>query len=205
MNTKNYLFPLLLLALLITTACQETAEVGRYDNWRERNEAFIDSLQHVYDTKPGHGGLDTIHLQTDPAGYIFFKAKTPVAPIGQSPVIQEITPLYTDSVSTFYKGANIIGYVDHKNNYMGEVFDGNFKDTDPTFEFTRPANFRVSRLIVGWTEMLQRMKVGERREIYIPWKYGYGSAGSGANILGYSTLIFDVQLIKIEEEKKVTN
>lgn len=45
--------------------------------------------------------------------------------------------------------------------------------------------------------MLQRMKVGERRLVYIPWSYGYGSSGSGS-ILGYSTLIFDMQLYSIE-------
>ena len=41
------------------------------------------------------------------------------------------------------------------------------------------------------------MKLGERWEIYVPWKYAYGSNGSGS-ILGYSTLIFDIQLYDIE-------
>ena len=43
MSKKIYLFSLVLLALTFT-ACSETEEAGRYDNWRARNEAFIDSI-----------------------------------------------------------------------------------------------------------------------------------------------------------------
>ncbi|MEG0038216.1 MAG: peptidylprolyl isomerase, partial [Bacteroides sp.] len=57
MNKKIYLLPLLLLVALFTTSCEETKEAGKYDNWQPRNQAFLDSLQNVYDTKPDHGGL----------------------------------------------------------------------------------------------------------------------------------------------------
>ena len=43
MSKKIYLFSLVLLALTFT-ACSETEETGRYDNWRARSEAFIDSI-----------------------------------------------------------------------------------------------------------------------------------------------------------------
>lgn len=56
MSKKIYLFSLVLLALTFT-ACSETEEATNFDNWRARNEAFIDSLQTVYDTAPDHGGL----------------------------------------------------------------------------------------------------------------------------------------------------
>ena len=44
MNKKIYLLPILLLALVFVS-CEETKEVSIYDNWQERNEAFIDSLK----------------------------------------------------------------------------------------------------------------------------------------------------------------
>ena len=46
MNNKRLLIflPFLLLLTGVFTSCEEVEEVGRYDNWRERNEAYIDSL-----------------------------------------------------------------------------------------------------------------------------------------------------------------
>ena len=197
MNTKNYFLPLLLLILVFTTSCEETKEVGKYDNWRERNEAFIDSLQHVYDTKADHGGLEFIHLISAPNDVIYFKRKKPVALPGEEPIIKkDVKPLFTDVVSLFYKGSFIIGSVDEQNNYIGEVFDGNFTGANPDMEVTKASQMKVRELITGFTEILQRMDVGERYEIYIPWQYGYGSSDN-KSILAYSTLIFDVQLLDI--------
>ena len=47
MSKKIYLFSLVLLALAFT-ACSETETVDKYDNWRSRNESFIDSLANVF-------------------------------------------------------------------------------------------------------------------------------------------------------------
>ena len=45
MNKRLLIFlPFLLLLAGIFTSCEEVEEVGKYDNWRERNEAYIDSL-----------------------------------------------------------------------------------------------------------------------------------------------------------------
>ena len=45
MNKRLLVFlPFLLLLAGVFTSCEEVEEVGRYDNWRERNEAYIDSL-----------------------------------------------------------------------------------------------------------------------------------------------------------------
>ena len=50
MSKKIYLFSLVLLALTFT-ACSETEEAGRYDNWQARSEAFIDSIANVYNSQ----------------------------------------------------------------------------------------------------------------------------------------------------------
>ena len=47
MSKKIYLFSILLLALAFT-ACSETEETGKYDNWQARNEAFIDSIANAH-------------------------------------------------------------------------------------------------------------------------------------------------------------
>ena len=58
MSKKIYLFSLVLLALAFT-ACSETETVDKYDNWRSRNESFIDSLANVFEagTDPHYYGL----------------------------------------------------------------------------------------------------------------------------------------------------
>lgn len=201
MNKKICLLPLLLLAVLFAS-CEETKEVSIYDNWQSRNEAFIDSLQTVYDNgtadKEGRK-LERFELLTAPGKYILFKRLTPVT--GTPPdevgreyeyingyVYKEVKPLYTDKVSVYYKGTLI----------TGTRFDG-FKGTAPTV-FDTPSSFTVSGVIAGWTEALQRMNVGDRWEVYIPWNYAYGSSGSG-DIIGYSALTFDMQLYGIDSSE----
>ena len=61
MSKKIYLFSLVLLALAFT-ACSETEETGKYDNWRARNEAFIDSIVNAYANTATRGQLDSIHM-----------------------------------------------------------------------------------------------------------------------------------------------
>lgn len=118
MNKKIYLLPILLLALVFVS-CEETKEVSIYDNWQERNEAFIDSLRNEFMTNREVSGLDTIHLLSAPDDYIFYKEKTPVKNEPENPdniyeyiegyVFEDIQPYYTDSVYTYYKGTYIIG------------------------------------------------------------------------------------------------
>jgi FKBP-type peptidyl-prolyl cis-trans isomerase FklB len=180
MMNKTISLTVLLLALSLAS-CEETVEIGAYDNWQERNEAFIDSLQQVYDTNSDQS-LNYITDEYDKEQKIFFKKLTSV-PTGQ-------TPLYTDSVRVFYRGTLI----------NDVVFDKNFSGADPSVT-DAPTDFNVNALISGWTWALQYMKVGERWMLYIPWKSGYGSAGT-TGILGYSTLIFDVRLEKILQKKK---
>lgn len=192
MNKKICLLPLLLLAVLFTS-CEETEETSIYDNWQERNEAYMDSLYNEYITNRD-SGLDTIHLLSNSDGFIFYKEKTPVKSVPENPdneyeyiegyVSENIRPYYTDSVNVYYKGTYIIG----------TRFDG-FTGENPTV-FDSPSEFDVNGVITGWTEVLQRMTVGERWEVYIPWEYGYGANGNGS-ILGYSTLVFDMQLHSI--------
>ncbi len=83
--------------------------------------------------------------------------------------------------------------------YTGYLLDGTVFDS--SVERGEPATFPLDRVIPGWTEGLQLMSEGSRYKFFIPSELAYGSKGAGDQILPNSTLIFDVQLIKVEKKK----
>jgi len=212
MNKRLLIFlPFLLLLAGVFTSCEEVEEVGKYDNWRERNEAYIDSLNLIIGGRAdriiegakyeGDNG-DSVKLSKIPVGelfaikdnyksttenslYIYCKKISPDNPDGER-------PLYTQSVTTYYYGTII----------LGDRFDGN--DTCHTKRRWRikvrrhlgALAFRKQYAAVycaGWTTVLQYMHTKERWILYIPYQCGYGESGY-SSILGYSTLTFDMQL-----------
>jgi FKBP-type peptidyl-prolyl cis-trans isomerase FklB len=56
----------------------------------------------------------------------------------------------------------------------------------------------VDRVIKGWTEGLQLMKVGSKFQLFVPADLAYGEHGAGPDIGPNSTLIFDVELLGIQ-------
>ncbi|NBP69892.1 MAG: FKBP-type peptidyl-prolyl cis-trans isomerase [Cytophagia bacterium] len=79
--------------------------------------------------------------------------------------------------------------------YTGTLIDGT--PFDSSIKRGQPATFGVSGVIRGWTEALQLMKEGDKWMLYIPYDLAYGERGSGAQIPPYSTLLFEVELIKV--------
>jgi FKBP-type peptidyl-prolyl cis-trans isomerase len=94
-------------------------------------------------------------------------------------------PAATDSVVCNYKGTLI----------KGTEFDSSYKRG-------QPATFGVGQVIKGWTEALQLMPVGSKWQLYIPSSLAYGEKGAGADIGPNSTLIFDVELLSIQDKTK---
>lgn len=84
-------------------------------------------------------------------------------------------------------------------NYRGTLIDG--KEFDSSYKRGEPAKFPVGGVIKGWTEALQLMPVGSKWQLFIPASLAYGERGAGADIGPDSTLIFEVELISIEEKK----
>jgi FKBP-type peptidyl-prolyl cis-trans isomerase FklB len=80
-------------------------------------------------------------------------------------------------------------------NYKGSLVDG--REFDNSYKRGVPANFRVDKVIRGWTEALQLMKEGSKWELFIPPELGYGERGAGP-VPPNSVLIFEVELISIK-------
>ena len=88
-------------------------------------------------------------------------------------------PTALDTVVAHYRGTFI----------NGDEFDSSYSRGEPT-------SFPVSRVISGWTEALQLMKVGGKGKLFIPYELAYGERGN-QGIPGGSCLLFDIELMSI--------
>jgi len=92
-------------------------------------------------------------------------------------------PKLTDTVTTHYRGTLV----------DGTEFDSSYKRG-------QPISFPVNGVIPGWTEALQLMEEGAKWQLFIPPQLAYGERGAGP-IGPNSTLIFEVELISVQEKK----
>ncbi len=97
-------------------------------------------------------------------------------------------PKLSDTVTTHYRGTLI----------DGTEFDSSYKRGEP-------ATFPVSGVIKGWTEALQLMKPGAKLQLAIPPNLAYGERGAGQEIGPNSTLLFDVELLKVNPSATPAN
>ncbi len=79
--------------------------------------------------------------------------------------------------------------------YTGKLLDGTVFDS--SVNRGEPATFPLNRVIPGWTEGVQLMKEGAKYTFFIPSDLAYGAQGVPNAIPPHSTLIFDVELIKV--------
>lgn len=93
------------------------------------------------------------------------------------------TPAATDEVTVHYTGRLL----------DGTVFDSSVNRGEP-------ATFPLNRVIPGWTEGVQLMKEGAKYTFFIPSDLAYGPQGIEGVIPPHSTLIFEVELIKINKK-----
>lgn len=166
MNILKPIFPL--LAVVGLCACNKTdyeKAWDEYEEWREVNDAWL-------------------HEQTVTGKY------TSVTPEWNHEInvlmrwlndttktSQNLVPLYTSTVSVKYKGWL----------YDDTPFDSTYSYTDSV------ATFKPSGLIDGWIIALEKMHVGDKVELIVPYSAGYGSNASGA-VPPFSNLRFELEL-----------
>ena len=80
--------------------------------------------------------------------------------------------------------------------YRGTLIDGT--EFESSYKQGQPMTFAVARVIKGWTEVLQLMRVGSKWQVCIPANLAYGDRGQSREIGPNSTLIFEIELIEVK-------
>ena len=82
-------------------------------------------------------------------------------------------------------------------NYKGTFLDGT--EFDSSAQAGKPVPFEVKNVIPGFKEVLQLMPVGSKWQVFIPSNLAYGERGAGGVIGPNATLIFEIELVSIQD------
>lgn len=213
-----------LIALLFTlsfgfmSCAEDTTVEDPYANWDDRNVRYLDSIADVAraneipelnevgkwvikcnykisnesSLNPGLGGssVSSNPFETPPSvnDSVYMK----VLEVGEG---DGNSPLFTDTVSVYYRGELINGTV-FDQNYTGDLNTEVHVPTHFALQAKQSSSVFGDGLIVGWITALQYMKEGDRVQLYIPAALGYGDQ-SQSSIPANSVLIFDLKLEKV--------
>ena len=181
MKTKPILILLLLIGTIVIplVSCDDSDEIDTV--WKKATEAIFAEISHNPD-------YSKIYSQSK-MGYILYKELE--SGYGEMPI-------FTDSVKVLYKGwykkdwTKADTYTDSKGN---KIINKIIFDSSPRKgEF--PTRLKVSDLIDGFATALQNMQEGDKWEVWIPWKLGYGETTYGS-IPAYTTLVFEIKLLEV--------
>ena len=193
-----WLISLLFVTSLSIVSCSETdGGEDPYANWEERNQRYIDSIATVAEANQGNeiGQWKIIRsyklppLSLNETGKVNDYVYCKILANGDG-----VTPLFTDTVEVNYRG-KLIDKTVFDQSYTGEL-DPEVAVPSKMVLYGQTSSGSTTSLITGWQTALMNMKVGDRWDIYIPYELAYGTSGSGS-ILGYSTLIFDLDLVNV--------
>ena len=87
-----------------------------------------------------------------------------------------------------------------KVHYRGKFIDGQIFDS--SYQRKQPVEIQLEQVIKGWTEGLQLMSEGAKYRFVIPHNLAYG-AKSSATMPGYTTLIFEVELLEVVTKRRI--
>lgn len=213
-----------LIALLFTlsfgfmSCAEDTTVEDPYANWDDRNVRYLDSIADVAraneipelsevgkwvikcnykisnesSLNPGLGGssVSSNPFETPPSvnDSVYMK----VLEVGEG---DGNSPLFTDTVSVYYRGELINGTV-FDQSYTGDLNTEVHVPTHFALQAKQSSSVFGDGLIVGWITALQWMKEGDRVELYIPADLGYGTQ-SQSSIPANSVLKFDLKLEKV--------
>jgi peptidylprolyl isomerase len=113
-------------------------------------------------------------------------------PGGEPPVDLQITDIWEGDGPVASAGDNV------QVHYVGVAYSTG-EEFDASWNRGAPLEFRLGtgRVIAGWDQGLQGMKVGGRRQLVIPPGLAYGDRGAGQAIAPGETLIFVCDLVAV--------
>ena len=121
---------------------------------------------------------------------------------GKQETIQDITELSAQIIKQGADGRQVKPGDKITVHYTGVLLDGTKFDSSVDRGEPFSLTIGVGQVIQGWDQGIIGMKVGEQRRIFIPSEFAYGEQGAG-NIIGPNAdLIFDVELISIDNEEE---
>jgi FKBP-type peptidyl-prolyl cis-trans isomerase FklB len=85
-----------------------------------------------------------------------------------------------------------------KIHYRGSFIDGRVFDS--SYQRGQPHAFPLNRVIPGWMEALQLMTVGDKWQVFVPSYLAYGEMGFGQEIAPNMALIFEIELLGVNEK-----
>lgn len=189
---KKFIMPLMAICtMFFAVSCEESEEVSEYDNWKPRNEHYLDSIADL--ARCNEGGWvqipaytmgDNIGENASKSYYIYVKKLE----LGSG----SYRPQDGDTVRAHYQG-RLIPTDSHP---QGKVFDKSYAASSLNEATDVPTLFAVKETVVGFSTALMNMVEGDRWEVVIPQYLGYKDNAS-SEIPAYSTLIFDIKLARV--------
>jgi peptidylprolyl isomerase/FKBP-type peptidyl-prolyl cis-trans isomerase FklB len=181
MKRLNLSIFLMMSAVILFSSCDETETFD--DKWKQENETQFAAIA-------ANAAYTKLNSQSG-NGFVMYK---------EIESGEGATPYFTDQVKVLYTGwfkrewSKPDTYTDDKGNSIFNkiIFDSTSNRNDI------PSVFAVNGVVDGFSTALQNMKVGDKWEVWIPWKLGYGESGSGS-IQAYTTLVFEIELVAIVE------
>jgi FKBP-type peptidyl-prolyl cis-trans isomerase FklB len=198
--TKKIFMPLVALcALFALVSCSEQEEVGEYDNWKERNVHYLDSIATLADSNlKGWSKIksytmgDSIGLDADRSYYIYVqKLET-----GHG----TYNPQAKDSVRVHYSG-RLIPTASYP---LGYNFDKSYSGATLNEATDVPSLLGMTGIVYGFSTALMHMVEGDHWRVVIPSYLGYRDQSS-TSVPAHSTLIFDLKLSKVYRYRIDTN
>ncbi|MCI5560642.1 MAG: FKBP-type peptidyl-prolyl cis-trans isomerase [Phocaeicola sp.] len=196
-KTLLFSFVVCLFSTLIVGCSDDSTPTDQYANWRNRNDAYLDSIVKV--ARKNTSGEWRIYKS-------FKKELEETGTVAQNlatlskfdsvyvRVIEEgaaaVKPLFTDTIKVHYRGTLLNG------NVFNQSYAG---DLNP--QVHTPSKFLLGGLVTGWVTAFLQMNVGTKAELYIPYHLGYGAVAKGT-LPAYSVLKFNVYFSDIIHPKK---
>lgn|SRR5574344_429486 len=190
MTLKRTIFLAIISAMAFSfSACSEKDDTQEeYPDWQNANDTYFNNKYNAANAAIASGDSSEWHI---------FRNWTYTTSVSvDKNIIVEVlksgtgttSPISTDTVCVSYQG-RLIPSTTYTSGY---IFDSTYSGVfDPKTAAT--VKFGVMSVVDGFTTALQRMHVGDRWRIYIPYTLGYGATAQ-SSIPAYSTLIFDVYL-----------